>query len=43
MTQILESQDIGQYRVDIEYDHHYDYSWNSTLNHGQRTRFMRMC
>ena len=32
MTQILESQDIGQYRVDIEYDHHYDYSWDSTLN-----------
>ena len=35
-TQILESQDIGQYRVDIEYDHHYDhhynYSWDSTLN-----------
>ena len=33
MTQILESQDIGQYRVDIEYDHHYDYDlWDSTLN-----------
>ena len=32
MTQILESQDIGQYRVDIEYDHHYGYSGDSTLN-----------
>ena len=32
MTQILESQNIGQFRVDIEYDHHYDYSWDSTLN-----------
>ena len=31
MTQILESQDIGQYRVDIEYDYHYDYLWDSAL------------